>query len=108
MSTIELFIVVNFEKLAKMEFEMKEKPSTSFDSKVSPATPLISPDEEAKKKSSDRLSIKSKMKRNWVEILEIVFLILVYLLLLGVYAAVPTVFYIVKPIKQVGILTLLT
>ena len=55
-------------------------------------------DDDGSKKNTKRIS---KLKQNWKIIVEVVLLVLLLFLLWVVYAAVPTVFYVLRPALQV-------
>ena len=66
----------------------------------STATPLINPTDDDNDSQTPNQS--SQGRKKWKVILEAVVLLFFLLLSWGVYAAVPTVFYVLKPILQVS------
>ena len=62
-------------------------------------TPLVNPTEDSGK--SPRTKEASKFRQKWRLVLEVVVLVLVLFLLWIVFAAVPSVFYVLKPVLQV-------
>lgn len=84
--------------------EEKELQDVTLESDTQ-ATPLVD-DHEKDKEDSKSDKVKQK-PRNWKLILEVAILASIYVFILGVYAAVPTVFYVLKPVLQVCIVMFL-
>ena len=66
-------------------------------------TPLINPTDDGSVVCDSKESAQhtSEFRQKWKTILEVTLLSLLLFLLWGIYAAVPTVFYILKPVLQV-------
>ena len=82
--------------------EEKELQDVTLDSNDTQTTPLVNDHEKDEEDSKKSDKVKRK-PRNWKLILEVVVLTSIYVFILGVYAAVPTVFYALKPVLQVCI-----
>lgn len=67
----------------------------------SQTTPLVSQADKDGGNSPKGNKWTSKFRRKWKTILEVIMLSLLLILLWIAYAAVPTVFYVLKPVLQV-------
>lgn len=75
--------------------ELSDQSETSSASNGTLTTPLVNPTND---KSHAR---QQQARQKWKTVLEAILLGFLILLLWGVFAAVPTVFYILKPVLQV-------
>ena len=80
------------------ELELFQK---SSELNTSQLTPLVDPTEDEEKGEGARTKCTSWIRKNWTRVVEVNVFILLLFLLWGVYAAVPTVFYVLKPVLQV-------
>ena len=80
---------------------MREIHGVPMDS--SDKTPLINPTDDGSvaRDSKESAQHTLEFRQKWKTILEVTLLSLLLFLLWGIYAAVPTVFYILKPVLQV-------
>ena len=83
--------------------EMREIQGVPMDTNDTQKTPLINPTDDGNGSHDSKESAEhtSMFRQNWKTVLEVVVLSLLLFLLWGIYAAVPTVFYILKPVLQV-------
>lgn len=83
---------------------MKEIQGVPMDSndKIPLINPTESDDGTGGHDSKESAKLTSKFRQKWKTISEVVLLSLLLFLLWGIYAAVPTVFYILKPVLQVS------
>lgn len=86
--------------------ELRDQDITSEAKAESQTTPLVnstSDHDSDNKDSSKSEKLKKKLEtgRDWKLIVEVAVLSSIFIFVLGVYAALPTVFYVLKPVLQV-------